>query len=320
MTRAQTRALGVAATSLLSTGCISQQTLGRLDGVRFEQVLERPEITELISKGVDVGATMLGALVILLALHCAWKAWEGRPWTGLVKEWLIWVVLVAYLMSSLSSRAYGPILWIFEAGQYLGHLFEPEGGYWAANRDAAVGKMTKFLVTAQAPTNSPPDGAADAAAAVLDGFAMVSLQPTSVVLIILNGILLYVVKLVMQASYVFLLVFYWTLTPLVLPLAVLPHTRNIFIGWLKSYIGVALWPVFLAIAERLAVAIPWSTWMGIDDLQRGGDLLTGLMSWGQGQIMLLVLNLAFLAVYLSIPVVSSRIVTGVAQHIRTGLV
>jgi hypothetical protein len=320
VSRGNGRALAVAGAGLLSTGCISQQTLGRLDGVRFEQVLDRPEITELISKGVNVGEAILGGLVILLAFHCAWRAWEGRPWTGLVKEWLIWVTLAAYLMASLSSRAYGPIRWIFEAGQYLGHLFEPDGGYWAANRDAAVGKLTKFLLTAQAPADSAPEGSADAAAAVLDGFAMMTLQPTSVVLIILNGILLYLVKLVMQASYVFLLVFYWTLTPLVLPLAVLPATRNVFIAWLKSYIGVALWPMFLAITERIAVAIPWSTWMGLDDLQRGGDLLSGLMSWGQGQIMLLVLNLAFLAIYLSIPVVSNRIVTGMAQHIRTGLI
>ena len=307
------RALGA---SLLSTGCISQQTLGRLDGVRFEQVLDRPEITELIGKGVTVGGTILGALVVILAFQCAWRAWEGSPWTGLVKEWLLWVAMVTYLLTSLSSSTYGPIRWIYEAGQYLGHLFGTESGYWAANRDAAVGKMTKFLLAAQSPS-SAPDAAADASAAVLDGFAMMTLQPASVALIILNGILLYVVKLVMQASYVFLLVFYWTLTPLVLPFAVLPHTRNIFVAWLKSYISVALWPVFLAIAERLAVAIPWSTWMGVDDLLQGGDPITGLLGWGQGQIMLLVLNLAFLAVYLSIPIISHRIVA--ASRSTSGL-
>lgn len=311
--------LVVCVPGFLSTGCISQQTLGRLNGVRFEEVLDRPEITDLVAKGVSVGETLLGALVILLAFHCAWNAWEGRPWTGLIKEWLLWVGLVLYLMASLSSGAHGPLRWIFESGQYLGQLLAPQGGYWAANRDAAVGKMTKFLVAAQAPTSLPPDAAADGAAAVLDGFAMVTLQPVAVVLIIVNGILLYLVKMVMQASYVFLLVFYWSLTPLVLPLAVLPQTRNIFLAWLRSYIGVALWPVFLAITERLAVAIPWSTWMGVDDLIRGGDPLNGLMSWGQGEIMLFVLNLAFLAVYLSIPIVSHRIVTGVAQHVRTGL-
>src|SRR5450432_1452383 len=102
------RAFGIAVVALLGTGCISPQTLGRLDGVRFEQVLERPEVTDLIAKGATVGGTMLGALVILLALSCAWRAWEGRPWTGLVREWLIWVALVLYLMGSLSNRAYGP--------------------------------------------------------------------------------------------------------------------------------------------------------------------------------------------------------------------
>ena len=309
----------IAAGSVLSAGCISQRTLGRLDGIRFEEVLERPEITDLVQRGVTVGGTLLGALVILLAFYCGWKAWEGQPWTGLVKEWLFWVALVLYLMASLTSTAFGPLRWVYEAGRYLGSLFAVEGGYWAANRDAAIGKMTQFLISAQAPPAASVDGSADAAAAVLDGFAMTTLQPVSVAMILLNGILLYLVKLVMQASYVFLLVFYWALTPLVLPMAVLPQTRSIFLGWLRSYVSVALWPLFLSIAERLAVAIPWSTWMGIEDMLGATDPIAGVTAWAQGQIMLLVLNLAFLAVYLAIPIVSHRLVSGVSQHIRTGL-
>jgi hypothetical protein len=317
--RSRVSSAAVVAIALGTTGCISPQTLGRLDGVRFEQVLDRPEITELVGKGIQVGQTILGALVIILALSCAWRAWEGKHWTELAKEWILWAAGVAYLIGSTSSNTFGPVRWIFEAGQYLGQLFEPQGGYWAANRDVAVGKMTAFLLSVQAPAATPADAAGQATAAVLDGFAQVTLNWGSVFFILLNGILLYIVKLVMQASYVFLLVFFWTLTPLVLPMAVIPHTRGIFIAWLKSYVSVALWPMFLAIVERIVVAIPWSAWMGVDGLLGGGDPLAGVTAWGQGQLILLVLNFAFLAVYLSIPIISNRIVTGVAQHIRTGL-
>jgi hypothetical protein len=60
----------------------------------------------------------------------------------------------------------------------------------------------------------------------------------------LNAIAIYLMKMVMQVSYAWLISFYWMLTPLVAPMVILPQTRNVFLGWLKTYVSVALWPMF----------------------------------------------------------------------------
>ena len=68
----------------------------------------------------------------------------------------------------------------------------------------------------------------------------------------MNAIAIYLMKMVMQVSYAWLISFYWMLTPLVAPMVILPQTRSVFLGWLKTYVSVALWPMFFAFAERLA--------------------------------------------------------------------
>ena len=78
-------------------------------------------------------------------------------------------------------------------------------------------------------------------------------------------------KMVMQVSYAWLISFYWMLTPMVAPMVILPQTRGVFLGWLKTYVTVALWPMFFAFAERLALAIPWSAWLGA--VRWGGSYL-----------------------------------------------
>ena len=45
-------------------------------------------------------------------------------------------------------------------------------------------------------------------------------------------------------------------------MVILLQTRGVFVGWLKTYVSVALWPMFFAFAERLALAIPWSARLG----------------------------------------------------------
>ena len=139
-----------------------------------------------------------------------------------------------------------------------------------------------------------------------------AIQPVAVLGIVVNAVAIHVVKLVLQTSYVFLVAFYWALTPLVAPMAILPQTRHVFRGWVQSYVSVSLWPLFMAIVERLAAAIPWADWMGINGLDVG-DYAGAVTHWAQGQFMLLVLNLVFLLVYVAIPVVSAKLVSGAVR-------
>ena len=125
----------------------------------------------------------------------------------------------------------------------------------------------------------------------------------------------HIMKMVMQVSYAWLISFYWMLTPIVAPMVILPQTRGVFVGWLKTYVSVALWPMFFAFTERLALAIPWTVWMHSSQGAQGTlDIATSI---AQGQIMLLVFNITFFFVYLSIPIASHLIVSGASRPFRT---
>lgn len=311
--------------ALLSSGCISQVTLGQMEqSIRPEQVLLRPEIGALVQRGANVGQTMLGALVVILALICWYRAQQGAPFVGLIKEWVLWVGLTIYIIVTVRGGALGPVMWIYEAGRYLGQLFSPGAGYLFANHDIAVGKMAEFVEKVMA---GQPPGAQPGPPELLrfvEGYVFaLQANQTMIAGILINAVAIHLFKMILQVSYTFLLVFYWTLTPMVAVTLVLPQTRHIFVGWLKSYVSVALWPFFFAIVEQLAIAIPWSTWLGIERISNGPSTLQwfveGIAWWSQSQISLLVLNLAFLAVYASIPVISNRIVNGATQPFRTGL-
>jgi hypothetical protein len=102
--------------------------------------------------------------------------------------------------------------------------------------------------------------------------------------------------------------------PIVAPMVILPQTRSVFLGWLRTYVSVALWPMFFAFAERLALAIPWSAWIGAaDEAVDGWQVVTSIF---QGEMMLLIFNVAFFFVFLSIPIASHLIVSGAARPFR----
>src|SRR5262249_52004637 len=103
--------------------------------------------------------------------------------------------------------------------------------------------------------------------------------------------------------------------PIAAPMVILPQTRGVFLGWLKTYVSVALWPMFFAFAERLALAIPWSVWMNAGQGEK--DAWSIATSIAQGQIMLLIFNITFFFVYLSIPIASRLMVCGASRPFRT---
>jgi hypothetical protein len=98
-------------------------------------------------------------------------------------------------------------------------------------------------------------------------------------------------------------------------MVILPQTRGVFLGWLRTYVSVALWPMFFAFAERLALAIPWSAWIGAAQSSTGAwDTIVNIT---QGQIMMLIFNITFFFVFLSIPIASYLIVSGASRPFRT---
>ena len=180
------------------------------------------------------------------------------------------------------------------------------------NFDKAVGRHAQQILDIQ--VNAVPNMRAEDSRA-LEAIAWQFSNPWVAGLVGVNAIGIYLMKMVMQVSYAWLIAFYWMLTPLVAPMVILPQTRNVFLGWLRTYISVALWPMFFAFAERLALAIPWSAWMGAMD--GGTDSWELVTRWFQGEIMLLVFNVTFFFVYLSIPIASHLIVSGASRPFRS---
>ncbi len=170
--------------------------------------------------------------------------------------------------------------------------------------------LAEFILLLQ----NPPADATDRVARLTEAVAWQLAGPRVALLISLNAMGIYIMKMVMQVSYAWLISFYWMLTPMIAPMVILPQTRGVFLGWLKTYISVALWPLFFAFAERLALAIPWSAWLG--STQGAAGPLDIVVNVTQGQVMMLIFNVTFFFVFLSIPIASHLIVSGASRPFR----
>lgn len=298
--------VALVALAVVTTAC-TPEILGRVNAIDITTVLASGDLGAMVAEGRRVGQVLAGCATVLLCFHCWYRATIGSPWLAVAKEYLFGTILCVYVLTTVNTPV-GLDQWIYRAGQGLGELFAPKAGYLLFAHDQAVSQNVKFLLELQ---GSAPE-APSLARQFLQSVAFVAIQPVAVLGIVVNAIAIHVVKLVLQASYVFLVAFYWALTPLVAPTVILPQTRYVFRGWVQSYVSVSLWPLFMAIVERLAAAIPWADWMGIDGLGVG-DYFGAVTHWAQGQFMLLVLNVVFLLVYVAIPVVSAKLVSGAVR-------
>ena len=122
--------------------------------------------------------------------------------------------------------------WIWKAGVYLGQQFSPTEGFLMANFNKAVGEHSEVILKLQriAPDLQPQTQR------LVEAVAWQFSNPLVAGLVGLNAIAIYLMKMVMQVSYAWLIAFYWMLTPLVAPMAIAPQTRGVFLGWLKAYV------------------------------------------------------------------------------------
>ena len=294
--------------AVLSTGCTAD-VLGRMRGFDVLQIIQSGPVVEAVIKAKNTGRVLAGIEALLLTFVCWYRIHTGAPWLSVTKELFLGIFVCAYILTTAGTAA-GLERWIWDVGVYLGQQFNPNGGFLMANFDKAVGQHAQQILEIQA--NVPNMRAEDSRA--MEAVAWQFSSPFTAGLVGVNAIAIYVMKMVMQVSYAWLVSFYWMLTPLVAPMVILPQTRSVFVGWLRSYISVALWPLFFAFAERLALAIPWSAWIGQGDgAGDGWSLLTNIL---QGEFMLAVFNILFFFVYLSIPIASYLIVSGASRPFR----
>ena len=298
----------VVALALVSTGCTAD-VLGRMRGFDVMQIIQSAPVLEALAKAKSIGRILAGIEALILAFVCWYRIHTGAAWLAVTKDWFLGILACAYVLTA-AGTGFGLERWIWDVGVYLGQQFSPAKGFLIENYDKAVAQYADSILLLQ---QSAPNMRADDSRAV-EALAWVYSMPYTAGFIALNAIGIYIMKMVMQVSYAWLISFYWMLTPIVAPMVILPQTRGVFLGWLKSYIAVALWPMFFAFAERLALAIPWSAWMGATQgVSDGWSIITNL---AQGQIMLVIFNITFFFVYLSIPIASYMIVSGASRPFR----
>jgi hypothetical protein len=305
-----TRRLGVVlGLALLSTGCTAE-ILGRMKGFDVLQIIQSQPVSEAVAKGKNIGTVLAGIEALLLAFVCWYRIHAGGQWLSITKDWFFGIIVCALILTSAGTSA-GFERWIWKVGVYLGQQFNPTEGFLMENFNKAVGQHADVIMTLQ---KAAPNLDADTQRMV-EAVVWQFSSPYVAGFVALNATAIYFMKMVMQVSYAWLISFYWMLTPLVVPMVILPQTRSVFLGWLKAYISVALWPMFFAFAERLALAIPWSAWLGLGDGTADKWALT--VNVLQGEAMLAIFNITFFFVYLSIPIASYLMVSGASRPFRT---
>jgi len=294
--------------AVLSTGCTAD-VLGRMRGFDVLQIIQSQPVTEAVARGKAVGIVLAGIESLILAFVSWYRIHTGAAWLSVTKDWFLGILACAFILTTAGTLA-GLEHWIWDVGVYLGRQLTPGGGFLMENFDKAVGQHGELLLAIQ----KIAPGLGEDERRIVEAFAWQFSSPTTAGLVGLNAIAIYVMKMVMQVSYAWLISFYWMMTPIVAPLVILPQTRGVFLGWLKAYISVTLWPMMFAFAERLALAIPWSAWLGVrDGLTDPFDIATAI---AQGEFMLLIFNITFFFVYLSIPIASYLLVSGASRPFR----
>lgn len=302
------RTLAIMGLALLTTGCTAD-VLGRMKGFDVMMIVQSAPVLEAVDKAKGVGRVLAGIEAVILAFVCWYRVHTGAPWVSIVKDWFLGILVCAFVLATVGTRA-GLENWIWNVGVYLGQLFTPAKGFLMENFDKAIGGHASQILELQ---NAAPNMKADESRAI-EAIAWQFSSPFVAGFVGVNAIAIYLMKMIMQVSYAWLISFYWMLTPLVAPMVILPQTRGVFVGWLKTYVSVALWPMFFAFAERLALAIPWSAWIGY--WEPGADAWTLAASVFQSEFMLIVFNVTFFFVYLSIPVASYMVVSGASRPFR----
>jgi len=298
----------VVAVSIPLTGCTAD-VLGRMQGFDVMQIILSQPVVEAVGKGKNIGSVLAGIEALILAFVCWYRIHIGATWLAVAKDWLLGILACAYVLTTAGTQA-GLERWLWDVGVYLGQQFNPNKGFLMENFDHAVGENAALILAIQkvAPTLGEDERR------IVEAVAWQFSSPQVAGLVGLNAMGIYLMKMVMQVSYAWLISFYWMLTPIVAPMIILPQTRNVFLGWLKTYVSVALWPMLFAFAERLALAIPWSAWIG--SLDGATDPWAMTTNFLQGEIMLVIFNVTFFFVYLSIPIASYLIVSGASRPLR----
>jgi hypothetical protein len=194
--------------ALLSTGCTAD-ILGRMKGFDVMQIIQSAPVVEAVQKAKSIGAVLAGIEALILAFVSWYRIHAGGHWLSITKDWFLGILVCAFLLTSAGTNAAFE-QWLWRVGVYLGQQFNPPSGFLMENFNKAVGQHSEVILTLQtiAPTVDPDTQR------MVEAIAWQFSSPYIAGFVGLNAIAIYLMKMVMQVSYAWLISFYWMLTPL----------------------------------------------------------------------------------------------------------
>jgi len=308
--------------ALPCVGCLTPRAMGQIKGaIRAEDLLQAPQILAAIETGRELGAALAGTLTLVFALYSGFYALHGgsgeRHGLGaLVRSFLYGTLACAYVLATANHPRLGLDQWAREFGTALGDAFKPSGDPFAEFTQGVALLATRITelereVGSAGPAD-PMDPSWTAAAAAGSWY----LSVPGVLLMVVNGTAAWVMSLVLQSVHAWLVTLYTMLVPVLAPSLILPLTRRIFYGWLKAYLSLCLWPMMFGLCERVVGAVKWGLMFSLLDATAVGNPLDKATAVESATVSLLIINIVFFFVYLSVPVASYMIVNAAGRPFR----
>jgi hypothetical protein len=281
--------------------------------VKPSEVLTQGPILQAVAQGRVIGSEIASAALLLLGFYLWYQAQKGQPWVTILKE-SVWGGVIAGWLLATAGNVAGPEQWIYNAGQWLGTTVGPPDGYMMGQFKGLIQALFQLFQS----INQPFDDASQLPVRVAQAVSFVVTGVNGGTLVVLNSLGVWLIKGIAGLAYTYLIALYWVILPFIAWTAILPTTRGVLIGWFRSYISIALWPMFWGIADQINIALFQTAGFGSKGVAGSSDLVSVALHLGQSQVMFLMFNIATLFVYVVvIPVISWKIVSGSSEPVSS---
>jgi hypothetical protein len=309
---------------LASTGCFPTEVLrtpgfGNLPGLDGEKVLESASVSGGLEACRVAALAAAGTLLVVVAGMTAGGIWFGW-FTSVLKTtsgWLLWSGLAVITIGAFGREEwYAPDYVIRHAGQTLGRAVNPTQDVARPYVEvvASTARATEQLRTLVSQAGTDPNWMDKAGVVV--GIAFLTSNPIGAWLLYINSTAVLMMKMLLQASYAFLIAFYTMMGPLVAVCLIVPPWRRVFWAYLRVYLSIALWPAAWGLCERALDGVTEGWFGSMQGAWRSGDMMVVAQSVGVGATMTFIANCLFFFVYLGVPIATTMLVNSAGKSFR----
>lgn len=302
----------VGALAVLASGCTPEALQQIHTSIDPAEILFQGPVVEAVQRARALGGELAGAALALLGIYLWYLVKEGRPWVVVLKEAVWGTALCGWALSG-AGTLFGLEGWIYSTGSWLGERFAPDHGLFVQNVLGLVSAQNNLFMTV---INHPMDDASNPMVRLAQAVGWFASQQTSALFLVINSLGVLLLKELGRLTYVYLTALYWVLLPLVAWTAILRPTRGVFLGWVRTYVAIALWPMLWGVTDRVALALLMSTGFGLGGVDQG-NVVQVVVALARNQLFYALVNLTTIFVYLGVPVASYKIVSGASASLTS---